>query len=110
MALHFLLLPTVLVGELHAFSLLQKIGIITSMLQSQLHLFEERAPSAKASSRADGRAPTDLCSLSNQELVAGIATAGIAEIFARMTECGRRKLTAAVPALEGICKRFSGFG
>ncbi|WP_158699321.1 hypothetical protein [Magnetospirillum gryphiswaldense] len=34
MALHFWVLPTVLVGELHAFSLLQKIGIITAMLQS----------------------------------------------------------------------------
>ncbi|WP_173977131.1 HEAT repeat domain-containing protein [Magnetospirillum sp. LM-5] len=104
------MLPSAWTGELHAFSLSQKIGIIAAMSQSQLHLFEQRFPSAKPSSRADGRAPADLCSLPDQELVAGIATAGIAEIFALMAECGRRKLTAAVPALEGICKRFSGFG
>jgi len=104
------LLPSVWIGELHAFSPSQKIGIIAAMSRIQLHLFEQRAPSAQPSSRAESRSPADLSSLPDEELVAGIATAGITEIIARMTECGRRKLTAAVPALESICKRFSGFG
>ncbi len=44
-------------------------------------------------------------------MVAAIAdAAGVATCRALAEEAGRRRLVAAVPALEALCRRFKGFG
>ena len=51
--------------------------------------------------------PSDL---GDAALVAAIMEAGLADAPLLAAEAGRRRLAAAVPALEGVCRRFAGFG
>jgi hypothetical protein len=51
--------------------------------------------------------PSDL---SDATLIAAIPKAGLVDTLALVTEAGRRRLVAAVPALEELCRRFVGFG
>lgn len=48
--------------------------------------------------------------MEDEELLAALPHAGLAESVALAAEAGRRRMTAAVPALEALCARFSGFG
>jgi HEAT repeat protein len=48
--------------------------------------------------------------LDNDSLLAAIPSAGIRESVALVTEAGRRRLAAAIPVLEALCRRFAGFG
>ena len=48
-------------------------------------------------------------SIEDEELLAALPYAGIADSVALAAEAGRRRMTAAVPALEALCRRFSGF-
>jgi hypothetical protein len=48
--------------------------------------------------------------LDDGPLVAAIPGAGLAEAPTLAAEAGRRRLVAAVPALEQLCLRFAGFG
>jgi hypothetical protein len=48
--------------------------------------------------------------LSDADLIAAIPNAGLAACQALAGEAARRKLVAAVPALEALCRRFKGFG
>jgi HEAT repeat protein len=48
--------------------------------------------------------------LADADLVAAIADAKVATCHALAEEAGRRRLIAAVPALEALCRRFKGFG
>ena len=48
--------------------------------------------------------------LDDAALIAAIPLAGIAAAPALAAEAGRRRLLAAVPALEQLCLRFAGFG
>lgn len=48
--------------------------------------------------------------LDDAALIAAIPTAGLADAPALAREAGTRKLTSAVPVLEGLCNRFTGFG
>jgi hypothetical protein len=48
--------------------------------------------------------------LDDQALIAAIPQSDLIDSIALAHEAGRRKLTAAVPALEALCRRFSGFG
>jgi hypothetical protein len=43
-------------------------------------------------------------------LVAAIPTASLGDCRTLAAEAGRRRLAAAVPALEALCRRFCGFG
>jgi HEAT repeat protein len=43
-------------------------------------------------------------------LLAAIPDAGIRETLALVAEAGRRRLPAAIPVLEALCRRFTGFG
>ena len=47
---------------------------------------------------------------SDSELIAAIPDAGMADALALVAEAKRRRLTAAAPALESLCRRFTGFG
>jgi hypothetical protein len=48
--------------------------------------------------------------MENDELLAAIPHTRITDSLALAAEAGRRRMTAAVPALEALCARFSGFG
>ena len=48
--------------------------------------------------------------LDDPALIAAIPTSGLADGLALAAEAGSRKLAPAVPALEGLCNRFTGFG
>jgi hypothetical protein len=48
--------------------------------------------------------------MEDDELVAALPHATITDSLALAAEAGRRRMTAAVPALEALCGRFSGFG
>ena len=55
-------------------------------------------------------APLDPTRLSNAELIAVLPRARQNEASGLVQEAVRRGLQAAVPALEALCRRFSGFG
>jgi len=48
--------------------------------------------------------------MEDDELLAALPHARITDSLALAAEAGRRRMTAAVPALEALCGRFSGFG
>ena len=48
--------------------------------------------------------------LDEDRLLSAIPDAGIRETLALVAEAGRRKLPAAIPVLEALCRRFAGFG
>src|SRR5271168_1961815 len=48
--------------------------------------------------------------LDDQALIAAIPDSNLADSIALAAEAGRRRLAAAVPSLETLCRRFSGFG
>src|SRR5258707_15196361 len=48
--------------------------------------------------------------LDDDSLLAAIPNACIRESVALVTEAGRRRLAAAIPVLEALCRRFAGFG
>ena len=49
-------------------------------------------------------------SLEDEELLAALPHAGLADSVALAAEVGRRRLPAAIPVLEALCRRFAGFG
>lgn len=56
------------------------------------------------------REPTPAADLTDAALIAAIPDASLATCRALAGEAARRKLVAAVPALEALCRRFKGFG
>ena len=48
--------------------------------------------------------------IEDEELLAALPHAGLADSLALTGEAGRRRMTAAIPALEALCRRFAGFG
>jgi hypothetical protein len=48
--------------------------------------------------------------LDDQALIVAIPHSNLADSIALAAEAGRRRLAAAVPSLETLCRRFSGFG
>jgi hypothetical protein len=52
----------------------------------------------------------DATVLDDHALIAAILESDRADSIALAQEAGRRRLTAAVPNLEALCRRFSGFG
>jgi hypothetical protein len=48
--------------------------------------------------------------LDDQALIAAIPDSNLTDSIALAAEAGRRRLTAAIPGLETLCRRFSGFG
>ena len=81
------------------------------MLGRQLDLFSGRglpgADDLAARVEPARLVPRDL---DDAALVAVISEARLADCRALCEEVGQRKLTAAVPALEALCRRFKGFG
>jgi hypothetical protein len=48
--------------------------------------------------------------LEDEALIAAIPPASLDHYAALVAEAARRRLTAAIPALEALCRRFAGFG
>jgi hypothetical protein len=65
------------------------------------------APAAPAVVRPS---PVPARDLDDTALVAAIVDAGPATCHGLAEEAGRRRLVAALPALEALCRRFKGFG
>jgi len=77
----------------------------------QLDLFAASGPSAGPNVPASVRPLiVSPAGLDDPSLIAAIANAGLAACQALADEAGRRRLVAAVPALETLCRRFKGFG
>src|SRR5215510_10743522 len=79
------------------------------MCEQQLDLF------SSACVQADGHLPLNKLHpaatvLDDQALIAAIPSSNLADSIALAAEAGRRQLAAAVPSLEALCRRFSGFG
>ena len=77
----------------------------------QLDLFSASAGPPERDVRARTTEPVVAChTLDDDSLLAAIPNAGIRESVALVTEAGRRRLATAIPVLEGLCRRFAGFG
>jgi hypothetical protein len=80
------------------------------MCEQQLDLF------SSAGIRAEWSLPQSIerrpapALLDDQALAAAILESNLADTVALATEAGQRRLAAAVPSLEALCRRFSGFG
>lgn len=48
--------------------------------------------------------------MNDEELIAAIPESSLADSWILAAEAGRRRLSAAVPALATLCRRFAGFG
>jgi hypothetical protein len=77
----------------------------------QLDLFSAGAISTKRpGSDADLRPRLVAEGLDDAALIAALPHANLSDCRALAAEAGRRRLTAAVPALDALCRRFKGFG
>ena len=77
----------------------------------QLDLFRYvPAPVETCPSDEGGRAVIALDAIEDDDLMAALPHSCIAHSVALAAEAGRRRMTAAVPALEALCAHFSGFG
>jgi hypothetical protein len=75
----------------------------------QLDLFSETSTDSQMMAPdVRSRAPANM--LSDAALVEALPYANLMDCHALATEAGRRRLLAAVPALEVLCRRFKGFG
>jgi hypothetical protein len=80
------------------------------MLEQQLDLF------SAAGIPAEQPVPQGLilcpavADLDDEALVAAIPAANLGDCAALTAEAARRRLSAAIPSLEALCRRFSGFG
>jgi HEAT repeat protein len=82
-----------------------------SMREEQLDLFSATGMQPEPQPWSDCM-PQELVAadLDDGTLIAAIPGAGLVEAPALAAEAGRRRLVAAVPALEQLCLRFAGFG
>lgn len=81
------------------------------MRNEQLDLFS--APPIPAERRLPPThrvAPPPAADLEDQALIAAIPESTLSDSLALTTEAASRRLAAAVPSLEMLCRRFSGFG
>jgi hypothetical protein len=80
------------------------------MCEQQLDLFSSAGIQADRPLRLSIELRPAATVLDDQGLIAAIPNANLAESIALAAEAGRRRLTAAIPSLEALCRRFSGFG
>ena len=81
------------------------------MAHGQLDLFSARAPLREPDPRPGEIVRcVDASALSDDVLVAAIPHASIAESRLLAAEAARRRIAAAIPALENLCHRLTGYG
>ena len=77
----------------------------------QLDLFSQRADREEQRPACEATRSVIACDiLDDNALVAAFFNAGLRDSVALATEAGWRRLAAAIPALEALCRRFAGFG
>jgi hypothetical protein len=77
----------------------------------QLDLFSASAGSAERDLPGATTGRVTACdTLDDDSLLAAIPNAGMRETLALVAEAERRRLPAAIPVLEALCRRFTGFG
>ena len=77
----------------------------------QLDLFSQSADPEEPHSPGVSSRPVIVCeTLSDEGLISALRNAGIRDSIGLAAETGRRRLAAAIPALEALCRRFAGFG
>lgn len=79
------------------------------MAGQQLDLFSQTAAAADREPQATPPRPV-AAELDDDALLAAIPDAGLIDGPQLPHEAGRRRLAQAVPALESLCRRFTGFG
>ena len=81
------------------------------MSDGQLDLFSDRGGPGEAPVQHAAHGPPILATdLDDEVLIAAIPGAARAGARPLADEAGRRRLGAAIPALEELCRRFTGFG
>jgi len=80
------------------------------MCDKQLDLFSATGIEAERAWRPCIVQRLDATVLDDQGVIAAISESVLTDSIALAREAGRRRLTAAVPDLEALCRRFSGFG
>src|SRR5271163_4556392 len=80
------------------------------MYEQQLDLFSSAGAEAERSAALSMELRPAATVLDDQALIAAIPDSNLADSIALAAEAGRRRLAAAVPSLEALCRRFSGFG
>ena len=80
------------------------------MCDQQLDLFSSAGIQAERPLPQSMELRPTATTLDDQALIAAIPESNLADSIALATEAGRRRLAAAVPSLETLCRRFSGFG
>jgi HEAT repeat protein len=80
------------------------------MSEWQLDLFSDVGQgSSQGSSQFMRQCPVS-SEVDDEELIAAIPESSLADSCVLAAEAGRRRLSAAVPALATLCRRFAGFG
>jgi HEAT repeat protein len=80
------------------------------MCEEQLDLFSSAGIHANRPAPPSIELGPAATALDDQALIAAIPNSSLADSIALAAEAGRRRLPAAVPSLETLCRRFSGFG
>jgi HEAT repeat protein len=80
------------------------------MCEEQLDLFSSPVIEAERPLPPCIEQHLDAAVLDDERLLAAISEPDLTDSLALAREAGRRRLTAAVPNLEALCRRFSGFG
>jgi hypothetical protein len=84
--------------------------IMAAMCDQQLDLFSSAGIQAQRPPAQSMELRPTAAALDDQALIAAIPESNLADSIALATEAARRRLAAAVPSLETLCRRFSGFG
>ena len=79
------------------------------MLEQQLDLFSASGIPAEQPVPQNLALRPAVADLDDEALVAAIPAANLGDCTALATEAARRRLSAAIPALEALCRRFAGF-
>jgi hypothetical protein len=94
----------------HSVSLFGDFAYSARVIQ-QLDLFRYvPAPPEPPPSDEAARSALAPDTMEDDELVAALPHATITDSLTLAAEIGQRRVTAAVPALEALCRRFAGFG
>ena len=80
------------------------------MCDQQLDLFSSAGIQAERPLPQSMELRPTATALDDQALIDAIPESNLADSIALAAEAGRRRLAAAVPSLETLCRRFSGFG
>jgi HEAT repeat protein len=78
--------------------------------EQQLDLFSDASVRVEQPLRHSTGHPVVGADMDDAALIAAIPDSNLADSLWLAAEAGRRRLTAAVPALAALCRRFAGFG